>query len=236
MFRSMAEVSGCARCLMGLGMVVTLGACADSSLTAPEGSTPFAPAVADNVVVDPLDLATETHAFDDLAPNCAFGDSIPNPYEGLQFLGTPFYAACPSPNGTVALIPSFESGFGSITEILIDLPRAADAASLDVYDLFTDRDLTLNAYDASGALVASASDPTDGAWVTLSVTGDIRRLGIATDQGNTFLDNLSITYAPEAAGDAPTETDACKKGGWTAFGFDNQGQCVRFVQTGKDAR
>lgn len=28
----------------------------------------------------------------------------------------------------------------------------------------------------------------------------------------------------------------CKKGGWQAYGFRNQGQCVRFVQTGKDSR
>jgi hypothetical protein len=37
-------------------------------------------------------------------------------------------------------------------------------------------------------------------------------------------------------GTDPTETAECKKGGWEAFGFKNQGQCVRFVQTGKDSR
>lgn len=30
--------------------------------------------------------------------------------------------------------------------------------------------------------------------------------------------------------------EECFDGGWRAFGFRNQGQCVRFVQTGKDAR
>lgn len=28
----------------------------------------------------------------------------------------------------------------------------------------------------------------------------------------------------------------CKKGGWETFGFRNQGQCIRFVNTGKDSR
>jgi len=28
----------------------------------------------------------------------------------------------------------------------------------------------------------------------------------------------------------------CKKGGWADFGFKNQGQCVRYVKTGKDSR
>lgn len=34
----------------------------------------------------------------------------------------------------------------------------------------------------------------------------------------------------------PTRKSDCMKGGWQAFGFKNQGQCVRFVETGKDSR
>lgn len=34
----------------------------------------------------------------------------------------------------------------------------------------------------------------------------------------------------------PATKDECKDGGWEAFGFRNQGQCVRFVETGKDSR
>jgi hypothetical protein len=34
----------------------------------------------------------------------------------------------------------------------------------------------------------------------------------------------------------PTTKEECMKGGWEAFGFKNQGQCVRFVETGKDSR
>jgi hypothetical protein len=30
--------------------------------------------------------------------------------------------------------------------------------------------------------------------------------------------------------------DDCRKGGWEALGFENQGQCIRFVETGKDSR
>ena len=35
---------------------------------------------------------------------------------------------------------------------------------------------------------------------------------------------------------APTSKDDCKKGGWKNFDFKNQGQCIRFVETGKDSR
>lgn len=35
--------------------------------------------------------------------------------------------------------------------------------------------------------------------------------------------------------DPATKTD-CMNGGWEDFGFSNQGQCIRFVNTGKDSR
>ena len=31
----------------------------------------------------------------------------------------------------------------------------------------------------------------------------------------------------------PTTKADCKNGGWMQFGFRNQGQCIRFVNTGK---
>ncbi len=34
----------------------------------------------------------------------------------------------------------------------------------------------------------------------------------------------------------PTTKAECRKGGGTQFGFKNQGQCIRFVNTGKDSR
>jgi len=246
MFRGLANASTGAKRLIGVMLVTAVGACADSPVTAPEGSLTvldgaFVPSSALAVSTSQVTLAggvVETHTFDDLPENCDFGVTLPNPYEGLAFQSTPYFAACVSPNETVAIIPADEGAFGAITEIMIDLPKAAVSASMDVYDLATDRDVTLNAYDAAGNLVGSATDPTDGTWVTLSVTGDIHRLGIATDQGNTYLDNLTITYAPDApdAPDGPVDADACKKGGWSGFGFKNQGQCVRFVKTGKDSR
>lgn len=34
----------------------------------------------------------------------------------------------------------------------------------------------------------------------------------------------------------PQDRDECRNGGWEAFGFRNQGQCIRFVNTGIDTR
>lgn len=39
----------------------------------------------------------------------------------------------------------------------------------------------------------------------------------------------------EALSDAQTKDD-CTDGGWAAYGFANQGQCIRFVNTGGDSR
>lgn len=40
----------------------------------------------------------------------------------------------------------------------------------------------------------------------------------------------------EVDGCFPIDKDECKDGGWQDFGFRNQGQCVRFVNTGQDSR
>ena len=46
----------------------------------------------------------------------------------------------------------------------------------------------------------------------------------------TTWNNLSVQGCyPETMAD-------CKKGGWETYGFKNQGQCVRYVETGKDSR
>jgi hypothetical protein len=34
----------------------------------------------------------------------------------------------------------------------------------------------------------------------------------------------------------PADKEECKAGGWSSFGFRNQGQCVRFIETGEDSR
>jgi hypothetical protein len=44
-------------------------------------------------------------------------------------------------------------------------------------------------------------------------------------------DWVRFDVVPDAA-----STDDCQDGAWEGYGFDNQGQCLRFVQTGKDSR
>jgi hypothetical protein len=36
-----------------------------------------------------------------------------------------------------------------------------------------------------------------------------------------------------AVGPTPADKNDCKNGGWAAFGFRNQGECIKFVNTGR---
>lgn len=46
----------------------------------------------------------------------------------------------------------------------------------------------------------------------------------------------STTPTPTPTADDPETKDDCKNGGWKTFGFKNQGQCNRFINTGFDSR
>ncbi len=66
-----------------------------------------------------------------------------------------------------------------------------------------------------------------GNWGGFDGNTDALTVGIAG--GNT------VTYDFELAND-PADKNDCKKGGWAQYGFRNQGQCIKFVNTGKDSR
>jgi hypothetical protein len=85
--------------------------------------------------------------------------------------------------------------------------------------------------------------------VVLTYEGDGGTIGHAgivfdntSDRGVARITNVEIgDYALDLGhddenGDAPSTKDDCKDGGWEDAGFRNQGQCIRFVNTGQDSR
>jgi len=140
----------------------------------------------------------------------------------------------------MAVVPANPSFLGQAFELRFNLPRVATSVSIESYGVSASIDgsvATLNGYDAAGNLVASSSTSSVGVVDTLLVSGDISQVGLAMPQAAEFLDNLTITYKPVVAPPTmPTSKDQCKDGGWAAFGFVNQGQCVRYVETGKDSK
>lgn len=109
-----------------------------------------------------------------------------------------------------------------------------------------------------------ATEFTYGTWVTLTITLDTTKemyayaidgveVGTATGGTNfireVFLNSYNYgldtfpnlgndSYAAHwHAGFADVDSrDECKDGNWEAAGFENQGQCIRFVNTGQDSR
>jgi hypothetical protein len=52
-----------------------------------------------------------------------------------------------------------------------------------------------------------------------------------------YFDDVTVDNAALVVGPPSPETrNDCMKGGWQDFGFKNQGQCIQFVNTGKDSR
>lgn len=84
---------------------------------------------------------------------------------------------------------------------------------------------------------------TDGLWnfYCLNTAGQTR---VETFTANRYVDvRLSFGGEKDERFDwtrfyvlSPENKDQCKDGEWEALGFRNQGQCVRFVETGKDSR
>ena len=59
--------------------------------------------------------------------------------------------------------------------------------------------------------------------------------GLSLANNRTAAENV-IVFLLGAASPNPLAKDDCKKGGREQYGFRNQGQCVRFIETGKDSR
>ncbi len=177
---------------------------------------------------------TFVYDFNDLVYTCALGDTLPNPYHDLVFLTTPYLSDC----GGV-IVPS-HGLFGDMYEVEIELPLSASSVSIELsgFDLPPIESVILTGYDAAGVPLETVSGWTLGVWSTLTLTGGtFARIGITGPSAAVFLDNLTITYVEEPEEpEEPTSKLDCKDGGWEQYGFRNQGQCVRFVETGKDSR
>lgn len=66
----------------------------------------------------------------------------------------------------------------------------------------------------------------------VGLSGHLDNVVTDTDSGVTIYDFDPAVVVPPTA----TTKNDCKLGGYTTYGFKNQGQCVRFVETGKDSR
>lgn len=241
--------------VLGLSSVLALGACSDRS--DPAGPAGAAPTVTlglsgGTTVARPeawqglsapvaaATLGATVYTFDDLSLACDWNVVLPATYRDLVFVDTAYLAACSEPVSGVgiSLLPSWDYMYGQPRETRILLAAPADSVSLDVlgFDFFDEfGDATLIVYDEAGQALASASADPFMEWGTVTATAPagtaIWQIGLDLPQGVVYVDNLAIAYVVD-----PTTRDDCKDGGWRQYGFANQGQCVAFVETGRDLR
>lgn len=92
-------------------------------------------------------------------------------------------------------------------------------------------DLTL--LDTDGNVLFSATRSNAGDLIPAEVGGNRYGWFTVIDVANGIHVDAHELYFPLPD---PETKDDCKKGGWEDFGFKNQGQCIQFVNTGKDSR
>ncbi|HVM14125.1 MAG TPA: carboxypeptidase-like regulatory domain-containing protein [Egibacteraceae bacterium] len=83
----------------------------------------------------------------------------------------------------------------------------------------------------------AGQDPTTTTTVAPTTTTTVApttTTTVAPTTTTTVAPTTTTTVPPDRA--APQSGEDCKNGGWQDYGFRNQGQCIQFVNTGKDSR
>ncbi|AXV04952.1 T1SS secreted agglutinin RTX [Euzebya pacifica] len=113
--------------------------------------------------------------------------------------------------------------------------EVTDAGWYTLQHVFRDHNGTLavdlNLLDSNGTVLFTETRNTPADTIPGEVGGN--RYGwftVIDVDGGIKVDNHELFAAD------PENADDCKNGGWDGFGFRNQGQCIKFVNTGKDSR
>ena len=97
--------------------------------------------------------------------------------------------------------------YGELYDVVTVVPSDTDPSVFEMTVKIDDVEVVVLVDAESGELLPADQQPTD----------------------------IVLTEDEDEATD-PEEKDECKDGGWVDLGFRNQGQCVRFVNTGVDTR
>jgi hypothetical protein len=100
------------------------------------------------------------------------------------------------------------------------------------YELDGSLAVDLNVLHAAGDVIFTTTRNNVGDLI--DGVGGARYMWFTFVTGSIEIDNQSLAHNVETP-DAPSSKDECKKGGFEAFGFDNQGQCIASVQANENA-
>lgn len=204
------------------------------------GSSPGDPlatgASAASVVIDFESLTAAGPSFTYVASHSEDGFTVTNPdYPENDAFGAP-QTGSTLYQGSTALVNNIP---GDVTLLTKDDGGTFTAVSIDIAELAPTnpraRDVPFTGTRADGSTVM-ATLTTDGAagFETFTFDGFTDLVSLSWVQLAPFHQFDNITLA--VGGVAPATRDDCRNGGWESFGFKNQGQCIRMVETGKDSR
>jgi hypothetical protein len=153
--------------------------------------------------------------------------------------------------GSAALVNNYPD---AVTLLTKDDGGTFNADSIALAELFASppgvlsprgaTDVSFTGTRADGSTV-STTFTTDGlgGFETFTFQGFTDLVSLSWAQVDPYhqFDNINLTFGSSDTANPRPKTgtedkDACMDGGWKQMGFKNQGQCVRFVETGKDSR
>ncbi|WP_164711003.1 hypothetical protein [Euzebya pacifica] len=109
---------------------------------------------------------------------------------------------------------------------IADIPTADGCATLTINgQTITDSYGTITTGAPEDVELDSGAHP--GEYFFYADVAELREVG----SGIGYQLTVEPTVIPQ-----PTSKDDCKKGGYADYGFSNQGQCIRYVNTGEDSR
>jgi len=240
-----------------LAAAILLAACADSPVeparTGEAAGAPRAalalvddPGLAPGTIIDFEDLLGAGSMFAFVASHSEDGFTVADPANSaVGAFGAPQPANTSFYQGSMALVNNTPGG---VTRLTKEDGGTFTAASIDVAELratdLTPREVRFTGTRPDGSTL-TATFTTDGVagFQTFTFAGFTGLASLSWVQAAPFHQFDNITLDPPADPDpgpgpepAPLTKGDCMGGGWKEHGFKNQGQCVRFVETGQDSR
>ena len=125
----------------------------------------------------------------------------------------------------------------AITGRVTDAETGAPIAGATVTAVDSDGGETTTTTDDDGTFTLQGLTP--GEFTLIADADGYEPASTTVTVEDAQVTTVDLALEPEVVDPEPTDPTTkndCKKGGWRDYGFRNQGQCIRYVNTGKDSR
>ena len=187
-------------------------------------------------------LGTELGDMDRIAGVCLRHDEL---FGGRQLSENLTIKLGPTQLNNTNLGNTFDANYSAAPTVVFSgglvIPATTGTGSVDMFDFCIDF-TTEYVHPAGSNLVVeiinssstSLTHPKDACSASAGCTTRRVVAFSASATTATLADNTGLIMSFFTAD--PTEKVDCTEGRWMDFGFRNQGQCIRFIETGKDSR